>query len=106
MRLATRVSRAGGDLSSESLDRPHARCFEPIDVPDCPLDGVQIHFIVAVPQMVAEPSDRAPRHIGLMQFGQSTQLPGSFRYLEKAHSNGVVGHALIGKHSFQSAAAS
>jgi hypothetical protein len=78
---------------------------ESIQISDSSFDGIQIHFIVRMTQVVSEPTNRAPGNIRLVQFGERAELDSRFRYFEKAHSDGVIRHALLGEHSIEATAA-
>jgi hypothetical protein len=87
------------DFSLKAFDRPDAGCFEPAEIGGRSLDSIQIHFVIAVAQTISEAADRTPWNFRLMQFRESAQFRGGLRYLEKAHSNSIVGHTLIREHS-------
>jgi hypothetical protein len=56
-------------------------------------------------QVVPEAANRAPRNLGLVQFGKRAELDGGFGDFEKAHPNGVVRHVLVSEHVVQPTAA-
>jgi hypothetical protein len=82
----------------EALNRSTACRVESIQIGDSAFDGIQVHFIVRMTQVVPEAANRAPGNIRLVQFGERAELDCRFRYFEKAHSEGVVRHALFREH--------
>jgi hypothetical protein len=92
-----------GWREQEAFNRSAARRVESIQVSHTALDRIQVHFIVRVTQVVSETANRTPRNIRLVQFGERAEFDCRLRYFEKAHSDGVVRHALLGEHSIESA---
>lgn len=89
----------------EAPNSPSARRVEQIQVSDGTFDRIQIHFIVAMTQVVAESANRAPGNLRLMHFGERTEFHGRFGNLEKAHPDGVIRHALLRENVVEPAAA-
>jgi hypothetical protein len=89
----------------EALDRSAACRVESIQISDSAFDGIQVHFVVRMTQVVSEAANRAPGNFRLVQFGERAEFDCRFRYFEKAHSDRVVRHALLGEHLIEAAAA-
>jgi hypothetical protein len=62
----------------ESPNRSIACRVESIRISDSSFDGIQIHFIVHMTQVVSEPTNRAPRNIRLVQLGERAELDSRF----------------------------
>jgi len=62
----------------ESPNRPVACRVESIQISDGSFDGIQIHFIVRMTQVVSEPTNRAPGNIRLVQLGERAELDSRF----------------------------
>jgi hypothetical protein len=58
----------------ESPNRSVACRVESIQISDGSFDGIQIHFIVRMTQVVSEPTNRAPGNIRLVQFGERAEF--------------------------------
>ena len=62
----------------ESPNCPITCRVESIQISDSSFDGIQIHFIVRMTQVVSEATDRAPGNIRLVQFGERAELDSRF----------------------------
>ncbi len=62
----------------EALQRPSACRVEPIQVGHSAFDGIQVHFIVRMTQVISEATNRAPWNIRLVQFGERAEFDGCF----------------------------
>jgi hypothetical protein len=58
----------------EALNRSAACRVESIQISDSAFDGIQVHFIVRMTQVVPEATNRAPGNIRLVQFGERAEL--------------------------------
>ena len=74
-------------------------------VPASVLNRIQIHFIVAMTQVISESANCTPGNLRLMQFGERTELHSRFGNLEKTHPDGVIRHTLLREHIVEAAAA-
>ena len=93
------------DFLLEVTNSSFACSVEPIQISHSALNRIQIHFIVAMTQVIPESANRTPGNLRLMQFGERTEFHGRFGNLEKAHPDGVIRHALFREHIVEAAAA-
>ncbi len=89
----------------EAPNSSFACSIEPIQICHSTLNRIQIHFIVAMAQVIPESANRTPGNLRLMQFCERTEFHGRFGNLEKAHPDSVIRHALLREHVVKAAAA-